>query len=109
VRFPQDVYESMMQINADHIDVEYVAGLARLKLSADEVARFQMQLGNILNHVRQLEKINISGLSDQDEGSGDFVNALRVDRMEPSLPTKKVLQNAPAQGNDLFIVPKIVE
>ena len=44
------------------MDVNEVANLARLALSADETARFQVQLDQILKHVEQLESVDVSGI-----------------------------------------------
>ncbi len=36
---------------SEQFDVRYIAQLARLEMSADEIAKFQSQLGQVLSHV----------------------------------------------------------
>ena len=38
-----------------------------------------------------------------------LANVLRADEVQPSIPQKAALANAPKQANGLFVVPKIVE
>lgn len=90
------------------IDVRYVADLARLQLTDEEIARFQQQLGNILGYMEKLRKLDVSGVEGVLYG-GQVENKLRADEPVESLPVADVLANAPQQENDLIIVPKIVE
>jgi aspartyl-tRNA(Asn)/glutamyl-tRNA(Gln) amidotransferase subunit C len=90
------------------IDVRYVADLARLKLTDQEVERFQKQLGDILGYIEKLKRLDVSGVEAASYG-GQIENHLRADVPEASLPVAEALANAPQQENDLIIVPKIVE
>jgi aspartyl-tRNA(Asn)/glutamyl-tRNA(Gln) amidotransferase subunit C len=89
------------------IDVTYVADLARLRLSADEIATFQKQLGDVLGYVSQLKEVDVSHVSLL--GEADLKNRLRADDLQPSLSPAEALANAPKQENNLFVVPKMVE
>jgi len=44
----------------DHIDVAYVARLARLRLSDEEVATFQHQLEDVVSYVRKIGELDLS-------------------------------------------------
>ncbi len=90
------------------IDVSYVAHLARLKLSAEETARFQKQLGDVLQYVDKLQQADVSSVVPA-EDAADFRNNLRPDEERPGLPVADALSNAPQQGNNLFLVPRMVE
>lgn len=90
------------------VDVNYVAQLARLKLSPAEVSKFQEQLGQVLNHVEQLRKLTVEEIVPTAHAV-PRVNVFRVDEIQPSLSLDKALQNAPQRVNDLFKVPKVVE
>ena len=48
--------------NAEGVDVRYVANLARLDLTDEEVELFQGQLENILGYVEQLQELNVDGI-----------------------------------------------
>ena len=89
------------------IDVTYVADLARLRLSAEEIATFQKQLADVLGYVSQLQEVDVSHVSLL--GETDLKNRLRADELRPSLPVDAALANAPRQENNLFVVPRMVE
>ncbi|MEY3395797.1 MAG: Asp-tRNA(Asn)/Glu-tRNA(Gln) amidotransferase subunit GatC [Verrucomicrobiota bacterium] len=89
-----------------HIDVSYVAKLARLDLTADEVVTFQSQLDAILEHVKSLSSVNLSDdLSPDDQHQ---LGHMRDDIPQPSLDRDLVLSNAPDQAQFQIRVPKVV-
>ncbi len=88
-----------------HIDVRYVANLARLELSDEEVDQFQPQLEAILGFVETLSKPDVSGIDDAAEIR---LGRMRDDEPHASLPTEAVLRNAPDQAQGQFRVPKVV-
>ena len=89
------------------IDVTYVADLARLRLSPEEIATFQKQLGDVLGYVSQLKEVDVSHVSLL--GEADLKNRLRADEVRPSLPVSEALANAPRQDNNLIVVPRMIE
>ena len=89
------------------MDVTYVADLARLQLSPEEIATFQKQLGEVLGYVGQLAEVDVSHVSLM--GEADLKNRLRTDAVRPCLSVTEALANAPAQDNNLFVVPRIIE
>ena len=91
-----------------HIDVAYVANLARLHLAADEIARFQQQLDQVLDYFREIGAVDVTGV-EPTAHAATVTNVFRPDEPQPSLPRAAVLQNAPAHFDDQFAVPKIVE
>ena len=92
---------------SDRIDVTYVADLARLRLSPDEIATFQKQLGDVLGYVSQLAEVDVSRITLL--GEADLKNRLRADEVRPSLPVAEELANAPQQENNLIVVPRMIE
>jgi len=92
---------------SDRIDVTYVADLARLRLSPDEIATFQKQLGDVLGYVSQLAEVDVSRITLL--GEADLKNRLRADEVRPSLPVAEALANAPQQENNLIVVPRMIE
>lgn len=93
---------------APKLDVAYVAHLARLQLSPDEVARLQGQLDHILEHVRRLQEVDVSGV-EPTAHAVPVKNALRADEAQPSLAHDEAMANAPAQTDGQFLVPRIIE
>jgi aspartyl-tRNA(Asn)/glutamyl-tRNA(Gln) amidotransferase subunit C len=93
-------------MSAPKLNVADVAGLARLSLTPDETTKFTAQLSQILTHMETLGQIPTG---DVPEVVPPAQPVLRKDVTCPSLPLDVVLSNAPAQNNDLILVPKIVE
>ena len=97
----------MADTPSESIDVTYVADLARLRLSPEEIAIFQKQLGDVLGYVSQLAEVDVSQVSLLAEP--DLKNRLLTDVIRPSLTVADALANAPKQDNNLFVVPRIIE
>ncbi len=89
------------------MDVRYVANLARLALSEEEVVTFQAQLDAILGHVATLSALDVSGI-DPTAHPAPVFGRMRADEPSPSLPPAVVLQNAPDQAQGQIRVPKVV-
>jgi aspartyl-tRNA(Asn)/glutamyl-tRNA(Gln) amidotransferase subunit C len=90
-----------------HIDVRYVANLARLELNEAEVAEFQGQLDAILGYVETISLLDVSGIEPTAYPSPVF-DRMRDDEPHESLPLAAVLQNAPDQAQNQIRVPKVV-
>ena len=90
-----------------HIDVRYVANLARLELSDEEVATFQPQLEAILRHVESLANLDVSDIEPTAHPEPVF-DRMRDDTPHPGLTPVAVLQNAPDQAQGQIRVPKVV-
>jgi aspartyl-tRNA(Asn)/glutamyl-tRNA(Gln) amidotransferase subunit C len=91
-----------------HIDVKYVAHLARVRLKPDEEEKLGGQLDDILSYIEKLGEVDVSGV-EPTAHAFPLVNVTRVDQARPSLPHDEAMKNAPVQANGLFMVPKIVE
>lgn len=90
------------------MDIQYVAQLARLRLTSDEQETLGRQLDQILDHIEKLKQVDVSGV-EPTAHAFPLVNVARADGARPSMPHDAAMQNAPAKANGLFIVPKIVE
>jgi aspartyl-tRNA(Asn)/glutamyl-tRNA(Gln) amidotransferase subunit C len=90
----------------DHIDVRYVAKLARLDLTEAEVVAFQTQLDAILGHVESLSAIDLP--DDIAAADSARLGPMRDDLPHASLPPEAVLLNAPDQAQSQIRVPKVV-
>jgi aspartyl-tRNA(Asn)/glutamyl-tRNA(Gln) amidotransferase subunit C len=94
-------------MSQSHIDVRYVAHLARLDLSEAEVAEFQPQLEAILGYVETLSQLDVTGI-DAAAHSTPVFGRMREDIPHPSLSPEAALLNAPDQAQGQFRVPKVV-
>lgn len=93
---------------ANHIDVSYVANLARIQLTGQETELFQGQLDQVLAYVEQLNEPDLSGVEPTAHAMAR-VNVLRADVPRASLESEAVTVNAPASRNGQILVPKIME
>ena len=89
----------------DREQVLNVARLARLRLSDEEVERFQRELSTILDHIETINEIE--ALDDVQPTSHvvEVENVLRKDEPRPSWPRDKVLEEAPDVAQGGFRVP----
>jgi aspartyl-tRNA(Asn)/glutamyl-tRNA(Gln) amidotransferase subunit C len=95
-------------MSATKFDIRYVAELARIKLTSDEINIFQSQLGHVLEHVAKLNQIDVSNV-EPTAHSFPIYNVFRADEEKPSLARNVALANAPQQAQGLFVVTKVVE
>ncbi|MDX8335773.1 MULTISPECIES: Asp-tRNA(Asn)/Glu-tRNA(Gln) amidotransferase subunit GatC [Cetobacterium] len=88
-------------------EVLNVAKLARLEFAEEEIARFQMDLNNILDYIDVLGEINTDEIEPlvQIHETGD---KLREDVIRESLTVEEAMKNAPASEDGALIVPKVV-
>jgi aspartyl-tRNA(Asn)/glutamyl-tRNA(Gln) amidotransferase subunit C len=89
-------------------DVEHVAELARLELTAAEKEQFIAQLNSILTYIEKLSELNTAGVEPTSHVL-PMSNVFRDDEVRPSLDRDRVLQNAPQQSHFFFKVPRIIE
>lgn len=90
-------------------DVEGIAALAQLELTADEIALFTTQLRQILEYAARLGEVDTSAVSATWHPGGGAPE-LRPDTGQPSLPREDALAAAPERGPDgLFRVPQVIE
>ena len=94
--------------NANHMDVSYVANLARIELTDDETKLFQGQLDQVLEYVEQLNELDVSNV-EPTAHAVPLVNVLRPDEPSVSLDNDTVTANAPAARDGEILVPKINE
>jgi aspartyl-tRNA(Asn)/glutamyl-tRNA(Gln) amidotransferase subunit C len=90
------------------LNIEHVASLARLALTPEEKATFAEQLGNVLHHIEQLSKVDVSGVEPTAHAFA-VSNVWQDDVARPGLPVDQALRNAPAQRDHMIVVPKVVE
>ncbi|MBK9989284.1 MAG: Asp-tRNA(Asn)/Glu-tRNA(Gln) amidotransferase subunit GatC [Verrucomicrobia bacterium] len=90
------------------LNIDHVAHLARLALTPEEKAKFATQLGDVLAYIEQLKKVDVSGVEPTAHAFPVY-NVWADDVAQPGLPVEAALKNAPAQRNNMIVVPKVVE
>ncbi len=98
----------MNTTDTDHIDVRYVAKLARIDLSEDEVAALASQLDDVLAFVHQLDELDLDGVEPLSHPH-PLENVFREDVVEASLEPGEMIGNAPASVQQLVRVPQMIE
>jgi len=88
-------------------DAAYVARLARLDLTDDELDLYATQLAGVLEHAEQVAALTTSGVEPTAHPL-PLCNVLREDETRPSLDREEVLSQAPAVEDHRFKVPKIL-
>lgn len=90
------------------IDVEHVARLARLGLSAEEKKMFEKQLSAILEYADILQKLDTNHVPPTSHAI-PMKNVLREDKVIPCKNPDEILTNAPEEEKRMFRVPRILE
>lgn len=88
-------------------DVEYIASLAKLDFSEEELENYTHQLNDILTYVEKLNELdtsNVEPLSHPVENQ----NVFREDELRTSLSTEDALKNSPNRTEEFFRVPKVI-
>lgn len=88
-------------------DVEHVAALARLGLTADEKERLRVQLSSILEHIDALSDLDTDAIPPTAQVI-ELTNVLREDTARPSLPRDVILANAPRHADGFFEVDAVL-
>lgn len=88
-------------------DVEYVANLARLKLTDEEKEAFTGQLATVVKYMDQLNEVDT-----RDVEPTSFVVAehdpIREDCEKESLSKDDILRNGPSVKRGYFSIPKVI-
>jgi aspartyl-tRNA(Asn)/glutamyl-tRNA(Gln) amidotransferase subunit C len=92
-------------------EVRYVADLANLSFTDEEVRRFAHDLDGILEHMDKLNELDTSSVEPMAQVlySAGETATLRPDVERPPLGTEQALANAPLKGAGYFKVPRVIE
>ena len=88
-------------------EVKKVAQLARLELNESEIQKHAEQLENILDYIKQLEKIDTENIPCTTRAI-EVVNVFRKDEKKDYKNSEELLNLAPSRENQFFKVPKII-
>ena len=94
--------------NSTEIDIDYVAKLARIELSAEEKEKFSNQLGQILGYFQNLSEIDVSNVEPSAHAHAIY-NVWREDAEGEPMSVEDALMNAPAKRDNQIFVPKVVD
>ena len=91
--------------------VRYVADLANLKLTDQEIVRLSKDLDEILTHVDTLNELDTSSVEPMAQVlyEAEETATLRPDLERPPLGSELALANAPLASHGYFKVPRVIE
>ncbi len=89
-------------------EVEHVARLARLELTADEIELFREQLSAVLERAQRIQSLPLDDVPPTAHPV-ELKNVWREDAVHGSDVTEAVLQNAPEREDAFFRVTRILE
>ncbi len=89
-------------------EVLHIARLARVGLSEEDVAKFQEQLSEILEHFEALRQLDTEGVPPTSHPL-PLESVMRQDEVGPSLPRDEVLANAPLADEGFFRVRAVLD
>ena len=98
-------------MNLTEGEVRYVADLANLRLSDEEVGKMSHDLSHVLTHIEQLNELDTSGIEPMAQVlfDADETATLREDVPHTPLSNADALANAAVSGVGYFKVPKVIE
>lgn len=88
-------------------DVQKVAQLARLNLSAEELQNMTSELTNILQYIETLNELDLTNIKPTAHAI-EVDNVFRDDIMQISYEGKGTLAKSPDHVEDYFLVPKVI-
>jgi aspartyl-tRNA(Asn)/glutamyl-tRNA(Gln) amidotransferase subunit C len=92
-----------------HIDIDYVANLARLEMSAEEKAKLGSQLDDILGYFDKLNAVDVSGVEPMAHAHRVFNIWREGDQPGETYAPEVLTRMAPEQRDQQVVVPKVVE
>ena len=92
-----------------HIDIDYVANLARLDLSDDEKSKLGTQLDDILGYFDKLNAVDVESVEPMAHAHRVFNVWREGDEPGPTYAPEVLLNMAPEQRDNQVVVPKVVE
>jgi aspartyl-tRNA(Asn)/glutamyl-tRNA(Gln) amidotransferase subunit C len=89
-------------------DVHRIAHLARIEITDEQARATAAQLNDIFAMIEQIRKVDTTGVGPMTHPL-DGTQRMRDDVAEPPPEREHLLQNAPAQRDGLFLVPRVIE
>src|SRR3989344_9163774 len=89
-------------------DIEYLARLAKLKVSQTEEKKYTTQLGEVLSYVGQLGKLPLKGVKETNQGKG-LKNVMARDEVEKGLEQEEAIGGAARKHEGYVMVGAILE
>jgi len=89
-------------------EVKKIAFLARLAIKEESIEQYSEDLSGILDLVDQMDAANVEDIEPMAHPQ-DAMQRLRKDEVTEINQREKLMGNAPATENGLFLVPKVLD
>jgi aspartyl-tRNA(Asn)/glutamyl-tRNA(Gln) amidotransferase subunit C len=92
-------------------DVRYVADLAHLELTEEEVKKYLPQIDSILQYVQKLNELDTTAIEPMAQVTypGSENASFRADQPQRNFSQEEALANSPESGAGCFKVPSVIE
>ena len=88
-------------------EILHIAKLADLNIKEDEIDEYAKNLGDILNFVELLKRVNTDNV-EESIGTVNNSNVFRKDEIKEFGDRDILLQNAPESRDGMFSIPKVI-
>ena len=95
-------------MSVDAATVKRIGRLARIRVEADEVEKYQNEINAILGFVEQLDEVDVAGIEPMTSVTPMTLRR-REDKVTDGGYPEKIVANAPLSEDGFFEVPKVVE
>lgn len=92
---------------ADKKSVEYVANLARIRITSEEKDSLGKQFSKIIGYIDKLKELDVEGVEPL-RGASISRDVFREDKVIPSNCREDILKNSPSREGDYFKIPKVI-
>lgn len=92
-------------------DILKLARLSRLKLSEEEIEKYQKEISSILEYVEQLDSVDVNGLQPTYQVTGltsSGANATRPDEVTDQISQDQLFKNLPATEDGHIKVKRMI-
>lgn len=95
-------------MSVDTETVKRVAKLARIAIDDEAASRMTGELNAILGFVEELNEVDVTGVEPMTSVI-PMAMRMRADEVTDGNKAAEIVANAPAQADNFFMVPKVVE
>ncbi|WP_291490376.1 Asp-tRNA(Asn)/Glu-tRNA(Gln) amidotransferase subunit GatC [Desulfurella sp.] len=88
-------------------ELKKLESLAKLKFDDSELEKFNNQLNDILNYMKELDELDLSNIEPLSNILSS-VNFFREDKVDKTFGIQDILKNAPQVFERQFVVPKVI-
>ena len=94
----------------DFTEIDHLLKLARIELSSQEKERIALDLENILDYVKQLQKVNTDGVESMTGGTllENIYDSDKIDKQKENI-SEELKESAPYLKDDYIKIPPIFE